>query len=84
MYHIPDNFTPTALPHGNSKSSRPFIPTWSSTLIKHEAKSAGPKDVVSSVSAKVGEVVGARAPGELPRGERQVINAKRALKLDCS
>jgi hypothetical protein len=49
--------------------------------IKQEVKDAGPKDVVASVSAKVGGVIGARAPGQLPRGEMQVTNAKRTLKF---
>ena len=50
-------------------------------MIKSEMKSSGPKEVVSMVSAKVGGVMQAAAPGELPRGERQVINAKRALRF---
>lgn len=50
-------------------------------MIKGEMKSSGPKEVVSSVSVKVGGVMQAVAPGELPRGERQVINAKRALRF---
>ena len=50
-------------------------------MIKSEMKSSGAKEVVSSVSIKVGGVMKAVAPGELPRGERQVINAKRALRF---
>ena len=49
-------------------------------MIKQEVKEAGPKEVVASVSTRVG-VIGARAPGQLPQGEMQVINAKRALKV---
>ena len=49
-------------------------------MIKSEMKSSEPKEVVSSVSVKVGGVMQAAAPGELPCGERQVINAKRALR----
>lgn len=49
--------------------------------IKSELKTCGPKDVVSTVSAKVGGVVEAVAPGQLPRGEMQVRNAKRCLKF---
>lgn len=40
-----------------------------------------PKGVISSVSAKVGGVMGAMAPGQLPRGEMQVSNVKRGLKV---
>ena len=36
---------------------------------------------MSSVSAKVGGLMHASAPGELPRGEGQIINAKRFLKF---
>ena len=50
-------------------------------MIKSEMKHSGPKEVVSSVSIKVGGVLKAAAPGELPRGERQVINAKRTLRF---
>ena len=50
-------------------------------MIKSEMKQSGPKQVVSSVSIKVGGVLKAAAPGELPRGERQVINAKRTLRF---
>ena len=59
----------------------PIISTWSSTmkLMKEQAISSGPKDVVSSVSAKIGGVIGAFPPGQLPRGEMQVSNAKRPL-----
>ena len=35
---------------------------------------------MSSVSAKVGGLMHASAPGELPRGEGQIINTKRFLK----
>lgn len=50
-------------------------------LLKEELAESGPKDAVSSVTAKVGGVVGANAPGQLPRGETQVSNVKRALKF---
>ena len=50
-------------------------------MIKSEMKSSGPKEVVSSVSVKVGGVMQAAAAGELPHGERQVINAKHALRF---
>ena len=50
-------------------------------MIKNEIQQSGPKEVVASVSAQVGGVLQAYAPGELPRGERQAINAKRSLKF---
>ena len=50
-------------------------------MIKNEIQQSGLKEVVASVSAQVGGVLQAYAPGELPRGERQAINAKRSLKF---
>ena len=47
--------------------------------MKEQGSSSGPKDVVSSVSAKIGGVMGAFAPGQLPRREMQVSNVKRSL-----
>ncbi len=83
---MPAGFKPVVNPHGNAKSSKPYYPTWPSTLklVKNEMGVSVPKDVVSSVSAKVGGVVGATAPGQLPRGEMQVSNAKRAIKFQGS
>ena len=78
---MPPGFKPlTSQPNGNSRSNKPYF---HSTLkkIKQETREAGPKEVVATVSAKVGGVIGARAPGQLPRGEMQVTNAKRTLKL---
>lgn len=77
VYHIPKGFV---LPHGNSKTSQPFFPTWPSTMkmIKAEMEHTGPKEVVAAVSEKVGGIRYATAPGELPRGERQVLNAKKS------
>ena len=82
-YYIPPKFEPYVRPHGNSKSTKPFHPTWPSTIkmIKRGGAHAGPKEVVSSVSHNVGGVMGAIAPGQLPRGEMQVSNAKRQLQF---
>jgi hypothetical protein len=82
-YYIPPGFKPYALPHGNSKSCKPFHPTWPSTLelVKKEGSCTGPKEVVARVSERVGGVMGASAPGQLPRGEMQVSNAKRHLQF---
>ena len=79
VYHIPKDFVPTVLPLGNSKTNKPFFPTWPSTMkmIKTEMAHNGPKEVVAAVSENVGGVLYANAPGELPRGERQVINARK-------
>ena len=82
-YYIPSGFQPYTLPHGNSKSCKPFYPTWPSTLelIKKEGCTSGPKQVVARVSEKVGGVLGASAPGQLPRSEKQVSNVKRQLQF---
>lgn len=52
--------------------------------IENDPNQSGPKQVVSTISAKVGGVLSASAPGELTRGERQVINARRSLKFKQS
>lgn len=59
---------------------------WASTMqmVKQESQKSGPKDVVASVSAKVGGILGALAPGQLPRGEPQVSHAKRTIKFQES
>ena len=46
-----------------------------------EIHQSGPKDLVACVSAQVGSILQAYAPGELLRGERQAINAKCSLKF---
>ena len=50
-------------------------------MMKSEMKSSGHKEVVPSVSVKVGGVMQAAVPGELPCDKKQVINAKRALRF---
>lgn len=79
VYHIPEGFTPTIVPHGNCKADTPFFPTLPSTskAIKDKGKSHGPKEVVTSVESSVGGIVGADYPGALPRNELQVTNYKR-------
>ena len=52
--------------------------------MKEQAILSRPKDVVYSVSAKIGGVIGAFAPGQLPRGEMQVSNVKRSLAFSCN
>lgn len=83
VYYVPDGFTPTVHPHGNSKNGRAFFPTLPSTLsaIKEQCTSGkGPKEVVSSVSGAVGGVRNASDACELPRNEQQVSYIKRKLK----
>ena len=76
------DFKPTLASHGNAKEKHPFHPTWPSTLrrVKDECTSRGPKAVVEVVSGEAGGVVGASAPGQLPRNEKQVSNLKRKAK----
>ena len=60
-------------PHGNSKSSEPYIRTSPSTLqkLKACAKSDSQKEAVKSVSKAKGGVVKANAAGDLPRNCQQ-------------
>ena len=57
--------------HGNSEVSTPFHPTRSSTKkhVKQICATEGPKSVVASLSAEVGGIMEATAPGQLPRDE---------------
>ena len=77
-YRMPSNFTPIVAPHGNSKTKKPFFPTLPSTKleIESQSKSSGPKTTLSLVSEKLGGVVDADSPCELPRNERQVSYIK--------
>lgn len=65
--------------HGNSKSPKPFYGTLPSTVqqIKSECSASGPKQVVATLSASAGGIVGASYPGQLPRNEEQVSNFKK-------
>ena len=69
-------------PHGNSKSDRPFFPTLPSTMemIRKRSSEGGPKEVVGTVSARLGGVMKAADACELPRDEQQVSQMKRRLK----
>lgn len=49
--------------------------------IKEESKHAGPKNVISKVSAELGGVVGATDACMLPRNEQQVMKAKSRSKI---
>ena len=83
-YHRQHGFVPTVKSHGYSKKGLPFHPTWSSTKkqIKEKCANRGPKSVVASLSAVVGGVLEASAPGQLLRDEKQVINYKSNVALD--
>jgi len=83
VYRVPPGFKPTVKQHGNSRSQTPFHPTWPSTKqrIKEECLVHGPDNVVSSISAEAGGIVGATAPGKLPRDAKQVSNFKRKLSF---
>lgn len=65
-------------PHGNSKSSKPFIRTTPSTLqkLKECCKHCQPKQAVSTVTNVKGGVVNAKVVGDIPRNRRQVYNIK--------
>lgn len=82
VYYIPDGFSPTIVPHGNSKKDLPYYPTLPSTTmaIKDECPRLGPKAVVSSVESAVGGIEEAIYLGELPRNELQVSNFKRHVR----
>ena len=82
-YRMPSDFVPVVAPHGNSKSLTPFFPTLPSTQkeIGNQCSTGGPKHVVSMVSKKVGGVLNAHCPGELPRNERQVTYMKQKSKM---
>ena len=86
MYRIPTGFTPSVKSHGNCKSDIPFHPTWASTKhrIKEECLVQEPDSTVSSITAEVGGIVGASAPGILPRNSKQVVNFKKKVKYSSN
>ena len=83
MYHFPAGFTLTLASRGNAKEKKPYYPTWPSTLdkIKSECLKQGPKATVECLSFAAGGVIGASAPGQLPRDEKQVTNLRKREKL---
>ncbi len=85
-YYLPEGFEPKSIPHGNSKSCKPFYPTLPSTMkkIKDDCAASGPKQVIANVSACVGGIMGAADACELPRDEQQVSQAKLRLKSSTS
>lgn len=83
VYHFPPGFTPTLASHGNAKEKKPFYPTRPSTLeqIRNKCLEQGLKATVEHLSTVSGGVVGASAPGQLPRDEKQVTNMRKREKL---
>ena len=73
------------MPHGNSKSKKPFFPTLPSTKELIAQQRSGPKETVSIVTAKVGGIVNARSASDLPRNERQAsyIHCKMKPRASC-
>lgn len=45
--------------------------------IKEDSSDKGPREIVEDISRQVGGILGATAPGQLPRDEKQVSNMKR-------
>ena len=76
----------TINPHGNSKQKQPYCHTNPSTMmmIKHESKSAGPKDTVCRVYNKQGGMMKAKSLGKLPRKRAQVANMKHSSDMTPS
>ena len=81
---VPPSFVPTVVSHGNSKEKKPFFSTWPSTrdLINSECLKMGPKGTIEHVTEKVGGILKAVGPGQLPRSEKQVTIAIRKQKVD--
>ena len=69
--------------HGNNKKKQPYCRTNPSTMmmIKHESKSAGPKDTVCRMYNKQGGMIEAKSLGELPRNHAQVANMRRSSDM---
>ena len=85
-YRIPAGFQPVVTPHGNSKSSAPFYPTFPSTRqqILEQCSFQGPKNVLRMVSDKIGGITTAKSPCELPRNERQVMYTRGKSSGHCA
>ena len=68
------------LPHGNSKTGRSYRQVFQSTRQAlrscDRAKNANPKELLDDVYCSVGDVTTARSHGQLPRGPRDIYNAR--------
>ena len=72
-------------PHGNSKSSQPFVRTTPSTLQKLKdcrKNHQTPKQAVSTITNEKGGIVNTKAVGDIPRNRRQVYNIKNSQNND--
>ena len=63
-------------PHGNSKSSLPFIRTTPSTLgkLKESCKKKSPKELIHSITKEKGGIQKLKTVGDIPRNNKQVYN----------
>ena len=63
-------------PHGNSKSSLPFIRTTPSTLgkLKESCKKKSPKELIHSIIKEKGGIQKLKTAGDIPRNNKQVYN----------
>lgn len=72
------------LPHGNSKTRRPYRRVFQSTRqalqVSETQKSGNPKKILDEVYRSVGDVTTARSHGQLPRGPQDLYNARFAAK----
>lgn len=72
------------LPHGNSKKGSSYRRMFQSARKALQAsagsKEENPKEALDNVCQSVGDVAAARSHGELPRGPRDVYNARFAAK----
>lgn len=82
-FPFPPGFVPEVKSHGNWKKGTPFHPTRASTKhrIKEECGTWGPKDVVAALSSAEGGILEAVAPGQLPCGEKQIVNFKAKMSV---
>ena len=79
--------TINVLPHGNAKreEGRPYRRQMQSTREALQDSTKGretAKSVLDKVYCSVGDVIQARSVGELPRGPRDIYNARSAAKKD--
>jgi len=84
QYHFTENEHEVLVrPHGNSKTSEPFVRTLPSTFadLNEVASSTTPKPAVHMISSQCGGVVGASSAGSLPRNERQVKDMRKRKKI---
>lgn len=76
----------TPLPHGNSKKGSSYRRMFPSTRTALQASTASkketPKQLLDNVYRSVGDVTEARSLGQLPRGPRDVYNARFAAKKE--